>query len=119
MKHRVRSIWRLLLVGLLGSSCGPLGTPLTPLGRAPRECYTNADCALEDFCKKASGDCEGSGQCDARVPQLAGLTGADSLIVCGCDGHTYDSPLVAASRGVNLAHRGECAEGSRGSRRGA
>src|SRR5215510_5411984 len=111
MKHCVRSSWGLILVGLLGSSCGPLGTPLTPLGRAPRECHTNAGCAPADFCKKARGDCEGSGRCDARVPQLAGLTGADSFSVCGCDGHTYDSPLVAASQGVNLAHRGECAEG--------
>jgi hypothetical protein len=105
MKHRIRSICGLILVGLLGSSCGPLGTPLTPLGLA---CHTNADCAPEDFCKKVRGDCEGIGRCDARVPQLAGLTGAASFIVCGCDGHTYDSPLLAASRGINLAHRGEC-----------
>src|SRR5713101_5402254 len=109
MKHRIPPIGGLILVGLLQSSCGPLGTPPTPLGRAPRACHTNADCASEDFCKKARGDCEGTGRCDARVPQLAGLTGADSLSVSGCDGHTYDSPLVAASRGINLVHRGECA----------
>ena len=111
MNHSILSIVGLVLVSLLGSGCGPLGTPLTPLGRASRACHTNTDCALEDFCKKAQGDCEGTGRCDARVPQPAGLTGADSLIVCGCDGHTYDTPLVAASRGINLAHHGECAEG--------
>ena len=109
--YNITSVVGLALVSLLGSGCGLLGTPVTPLERAPRECRTNADCAPEDFCKKAPGDCEGSGRCDARVPQLAGLTGADSLSVCGCDGHTYDTPLGAASRGVTLAHRGECAEG--------
>ncbi len=109
-KYNIASVGGLALVSVLGNGCGLLRTPVTLLERAPRECRTNVDCAPEDFCKKVRGDCEGIGRCDARVPQqLTGLTSTDSLSVCGCDGHTYDTPLSAASRGVNLVHRGECA----------
>ncbi len=102
MKHRIPSIGGLLLVGLLGSSCGPLGTPLTPLERV---CRTNADCRVQELCQKEQGNCEGPGQCQER-PTLT----SDELhsIVCGCDGHTYGSALLAAVYGVNVAHVGEC-----------
>jgi hypothetical protein len=101
MKRLRVSLVGLVLVGLLESSCGPLGTPLTPLGRA---CHTNADCRTPELCRKAWGDCEGTGRCHER-PRLIG---ADLFIVCGCEGHTYSSPLLAASRGITIAHGGEC-----------
>jgi hypothetical protein len=109
MGHYTRaSVGGLALVSVLGNGWGLLGIPLTPLGRAPRECRTKADCAPADFGKKVRGDCEGIGRCDARVPQqLTGLTSTDSLSGCDCEGHRYDPPLGAASRGVNLAPRGE------------
>ena len=105
MKHRISFIGGLILVGLLGSSCGPLGTPVTPLGRAPRVCHTNADCRAQELCQKEQGNCDGPGQCQER-PTLT----SDELhiIVCGCDGHTYGSTLLAAGYGVNVAHVGEC-----------
>jgi hypothetical protein len=105
MTHRIPSIVGVLLVGLLGSSCGPLGTPLTPVGHAPRACGTNADCHTQELCLKEQGNCEGTGRCQER-PTLT----SDELhiIVCGCDGHTYGSALLAAGYGVNVAHVGEC-----------
>jgi hypothetical protein len=94
----------LLLVGLLGSSCGPLGTPLTPLGYAPRVCRTNADCCARELCEKEWGDCRGIGKCEEK-PQLIG---ANLDIICGCDGHTYSSRWIAYKHGVAVAHGGEC-----------
>jgi len=101
MKRPRVSLRRLVLVGLLESSCGPLGTPLTPVGRV---CRTNADCHTQELCQKEWGDCEGTGRCHER-PRLIG---ADLFIVCGCDGHTYNSPLAAATRGITIAHSREC-----------
>jgi hypothetical protein len=55
-----------LVVGMAISG-GRLGTPSLLRAESPRPCQTNADCAPEGFCKKAPGDCEGTGQCDARL----------------------------------------------------
>jgi hypothetical protein len=74
MKHRGRFIWGLILGGLLAIGCGPLGTPLTPLGRA---CHTNADCRTQELCLKEQGSCEGAGWCRERPT----LSGAHCLLV--------------------------------------
>src|SRR2546425_13179536 len=99
-RHRV-SLVGLALVGLLESSCGPLGTPLTPLGRV---CHTPADCRTPGLCQKEQGNCAGTGQC----PERPRVIGPALLIVCGCDGHTYRNPLVAANGGINIPPGREC-----------
>jgi len=98
------------LIGLafigLQSSCGPLGTPLTPVGRV---CHTNADCRAPEFCQKEQGNCAGTGHCQERPRAI----GPALLIMCGCDGHTYSNPLAAAHQGIPIAHSGQC-EGESG-----
>jgi hypothetical protein len=56
------------------------------------------------YCRKPAGDCDGKGQC-AWIPAEV-LDYMDP--VCGCDGNTHSNPTYAASRGVNVAHDGEC-----------
>jgi hypothetical protein len=101
MKYPPATLIGLALVGLLGSGCGPLGTPFAPLGRT---CRTNADCRTPELCLKQWGECEGRGKCET-IPEL---WGANLDIVCGCDGHTYSSRWIAYRRDVAVAHGGEC-----------
>lgn len=104
MHYHRAAIIGFALVGLSGSSCGPLGTPFTPGGRA---CRTNADCRTKDLCLKEQGNCEGTGWCQERPTLIGASLGAP---ICGCDGHTYGSFLLAEGEGVNVAYGGKCKE---------
>jgi len=74
-------------------------------------CQTNADCfsigpalLFGQFCQKATGDCDGTGTCQA-TPQLC----LDVWIpVCGCNGQTYSNDCYAHRAGVNVAYEGAC-----------
>jgi hypothetical protein len=105
MNSQLVSIIGLALVSFLASGCGPLGTPLTPLGRASHECRTNPDCRAQELCQKKWGDCEGVGQCQERPTLIDASLGPP---VCGCDGQTYRGFFSAASQGITVAYEGKC-----------
>lgn len=101
MKHYPAVVLGLVLVGLLGSSCDPPRPPLASSGRA---CHTNVDCNPQELCGKTQGNCEGTGECRDRPERiLAGM-----VVVCGCDGKTYEGPSFAYAFGVTVAYEGKC-----------
>ena len=67
-------------------------------------CASNADCAAEEYCAKATGDCDGRGTCQAR-PDICPLVW---MPVCGCDGQTYGNACEAAAGGVTVSYEGQC-----------
>lgn len=69
-------------------------------------CATIDDCGDGMFCRKADGDCTGTGTCDPKPAEDCG--GLDE-VVCGCDGESYGSPCWANSYGVNVRSAGQCA----------
>lgn len=67
-------------------------------------CRTTADCGDREYCS-------GEG-CDARGGCVQLVTDEDCGViidaVCGCDGTSYTSAACASSRGVRVAHEGQC-----------
>jgi hypothetical protein len=64
----------------------------------------DSQCAPDQYCAKAIGDCEGTGTCISR-PEFCT---EEFNPVCGCDGNTYSNSCYAARAGVNVAHQGSC-----------
>ncbi|GAB4525343.1 MAG: hypothetical protein Kow00133_13860 [Amphiplicatus sp.] len=62
-----------------------------------------------DYCAMPAGECvdvaDAAGVCRKR-PEVCTM---EYRPVCGCDGRTYPSACSAASKGVSVAHDGECA----------
>ena len=71
-------------------------------------CTSNSDCAKGYYCYKATGDCDGKGECTAK-PQMCPEIWDP---VCGCDGQTYGNACEAAAAGINVSYEGECAPGA-------
>ncbi len=74
---------------------------LTGVGEA---CIGNGSCANDEFCRKTSQDCHGSGICEA-IPSTCPLVATP---VCGCNGVTYTNDCLANMARVNVAYYGEC-----------
>jgi len=70
----------------------------------PHGCRTNDECPSDQYCAKASGDCEGTGQCANRPEACPDLWDP----VCGCNGVTYSNSCYAAAAGVNVDYKGYC-----------
>jgi hypothetical protein len=73
-------------------------------------CFTDGDCKAGEFCGLKPGECLLptfnilQGKC-APKPQACTMQYDP---VCGCDGNTHGNACSAASKGVNVAHKGAC-----------
>ncbi len=65
-------------------------------------------CSGELYCHMQEGQCrsiaDAAGVCRPK-PKICTMIYAP---VCGCDGQTYSSACVAASKGVSVAAKGAC-----------
>jgi len=62
-------------------------------------CFTNKDCAADEFCMLNPNMCEGLGSCVQTPPDCQ--PGPLDNPVCGCDGNTYESYCLAMAAGVS------------------
>ena len=67
-------------------------------------CLTNDDCAPEEYCMKATGDCGGEGECSVLPDFCIDIYDP----VCGCNDATYTNECFAAQDSQNVAFTGEC-----------
>ena len=70
-------------------------------------CLGDDDCAVEEFCLKQLGNCDGFGECVNRLPEVVQCLAVWDP-VCGCDGQTYSNGCYAHQAGVSIDHYGEC-----------
>lgn len=90
-----------------GNACeaAQVGMNVELLGACPvAGCTTNAQCPPGEYCAKALGDCNGSGNCVVMPFFCPAIFDPH----CGCDGATYSNACVAASFGINVATAGPC-----------
>jgi hypothetical protein len=80
-----------------------------PVPKPIRLCLDNDDCAADQYCLKALGECDGRGHCVDRLDDLVQCLAVWDP-VCGCDGQTYSNGCYAAKAAVSIDHPGECVE---------
>jgi hypothetical protein len=77
-----------------GSRCGTRGVT--------KDCAPGSYCAYQSAC----GATDAGGTCTKRPTICTKILAP----VCGCDGKTYASACTAASAGVSVARKGDCAK---------
>ncbi|HOW51201.1 MAG TPA: Kazal-type serine protease inhibitor domain-containing protein [bacterium] len=79
---------------------GPCGTMVS--------CTANKQCTETEYCAKDIGDCDETtkGRCDLRPIGCEEISAL--ILVCGCNGITYDHPCFAYNGGTNISHEGAC-----------
>lgn len=92
-----------------GNPClaGGAGVNIASMGDCPdaTPCWNNTDCVKTSlYCAKVSGSCDDTGFCNPRPVEC----GPEVIPVCGCDGVSYSSECVAASRAVSVKSEGAC-----------
>lgn len=70
----------------------------------PPPCTSNLECDASEYCAKATGDCTGTGSCQARPISCSGVYNP----VCGCNSKTYANGCKAAAVGVAVKQLGAC-----------
>jgi len=66
-----------------------------------RLCRTNDACSANAFCKKAMGNCGGTGRCVERPTRIT----LELIPVCGCDGLVYGNKGEAWASGTSIKRR--------------
>ena len=82
------------------------GVNVAHIGDCIVACTDDADCDTDSYCARDIGMCGGEGTCKMK-PNVCMIPPNNSS-VCGCDGNTYITECSAASKGINIAHEGEC-----------
>jgi len=87
------------------------GTSVARDGRCDRMCggIAGFTCGDGEFCDYGGDHCGEGDQSGTCAPRPEVCT-AHYEPVCGCDGATHSNACAAASRGVSVAHPGECPE---------
>jgi hypothetical protein len=86
------------------------GVSIDYVGECEQVCWSDEDCAPDQFCATPLGQCEGPGVCIDLLPdEVQCLAVWDP--VCGCDGQTYSNGCYAMKAGVSIDYLGECVDG--------
>jgi len=75
-------------------------------GNRDLQCTSDSNCRSDEFCKKSTGTCGGSGT--GRCTEMPKMCTYNYSPVCGCDGWTYGNACEAESVGENIDFNGEC-----------
>jgi hypothetical protein len=73
-------------------------------GCPPPPCTDNNECAVNEYCEKTVGDCDGTGECLPMPVTCIDIWDP----VCGCDALTYGNACEAEAVGVNVASVDAC-----------
>ena len=92
-------------VGVLEASAGDTDKPVLLMGACGGP--DHSACPAQTYCEYPEGSCgkdAAFGKCNG-LPEICTMEFAP---VCGCDNKTYGNTCTAKSKGVSIAHQGEC-----------